>query len=139
MTTTEIATTQDRRMEVRGKEAVQREGTRPGWTFLPDVDIVEQAEAYLVTADLPGAGESDLRVQLENGILSIDAAPSVRPDETWQPIHGEYRIGAYHREFAMGEGIDADAISAQMRDGVLEIRLPKTRQHQPRRIAIAHG
>jgi HSP20 family protein len=128
-----------REMELRRKQALQQEGTRPGWMFSPDVDIVEGREEYLVTADLPGVGEDDVRVQLENGVLSIDAQPSVRPDEAWQPLRSEYGFGGYHREFAMGESIDAEKISARMRDGVLEIRLPKTKRHQPRRIEITQG
>jgi HSP20 family protein len=138
MTTHEVVPqTQDRTMEPRSKEALQREGTRPGWTFRPDVDIVEQPEAYLVTADLPGVGQEDLQVQLENGVLSIDARPSLQPESAWRALHTEYRIGGYHREFAMSEAIDVESISARMRDGVLEIQLPKTKRHQPRRIEIA--
>jgi HSP20 family protein len=125
-----------REMEHRHKEAVQQEGTCPGWTFLPDVDIVERPGEYLVSADLPGVGEDDLRIQLENGVLSIDAQPSVRPDDAWQPLYAEYRTGGYHREFTMSDRIDAEAISASVRDGVLQIRLPKAARHQPRRIAI---
>jgi HSP20 family protein len=134
-----IQQAQGREMELRRKQALQQEGTRPGWIFSPDVDIVEGREEYLVTADLPGVGEEDVRVQLENGVLSIDAQPSVRPEEAWQPLHSEYRFGGYHREFAMGERIDAEKISAQMREGVLEIRLPKTKRHQPRRIEVTQA
>jgi len=130
---------QGQEMAPRSKQAVQQEGTRPGWTFRPDVDIVERPEEYLVTADLPGAGEDDVRVELENGVLSIDAQPSVGPDAGWQPLHVEYRLGGYHREFAMGEGIDADGISARMSDGVLEIHLPKTARQRPRRIEVSRG
>jgi len=138
-TSRELQQGQDRTMEVRGKEALQQEGMRPGLMFRPDVDIVEQPEEYLVTADLPGVGEADLQIHLDKGVLTIDAQPSVRPADGWQPIHAEYRIGAYHREFAMSEAIDAKAISASMRDGVLEIHLPKAKPHQPRRITISRG
>lgn len=139
MTTRELPQTQDRSMEARGKEALQQEGTRPGWVFRPDVDIVEQPDKYVVTADLPGVGEADLHVELEKGVLSIDAHPSVLPDQAWQPVHQEYRIGGYHREFNMSEAVDEEGISARMCEGVLEIHLPKSRRHQPRRISIARS
>jgi len=135
----EVVQAQGREMELRQKQAVGQEGTRPGWTFRPDVDIVERPEEFLVTADLPGVGEDDVRVQLDNGVLSIDAQPSVRADEAWRPLYAEYRSGGYHREFTMGEAIDAARISARMREGVLEIRLPKAARHQPRRITVARG
>jgi HSP20 family protein len=137
--TREVEEARGREMELREKQTVSQETTRPGWTFRPDVDIVERREEFLVTADLPGVGEDDVRVQLDNGLLTIDAQPSARADETWRPLYAEYRTGGYHREFAMGEAIDAGKISAKMRDGVLEIRLPKAERHQPRRIAITRG
>ncbi len=130
---------QSRELELRGKQTLEKEGTYPGWMFTPDVDIIEQPEEYLVFADLPGVGESDLRVQLEKGELSIDAKPSVRPDDAWQAVYTEYRLGGYHRKFLMGESIDADRISARVQSGVLEIHLPKTTQHKAKRIPIAQG
>ena len=139
MMANELQQSQDRTMEVRGKEAVQQEGMRPGWVFRPDVDIVEKPEEYVVTADLPGVGEEDLQVHLEKGVLTIEAQPSIRSEDHWQPLHLEYRIGGYRRDFAMSEAVDAQGISARMRDGVLEIRLPKPKPHQPRRIAVTRG
>jgi HSP20 family protein len=137
--TQELQQSPDRGMEPRPKQTLEREATRPGWMFRPDVDIVERPEEFVVTADLPGAGEDDVRIELENGVLSIDAQPSVRPDDAWQPAHAEYRLGGFHREFTMGEGIDPNGIAARMRDGVLEIHLPKAARHQPRRIEITRA
>jgi len=137
--TNELQQAQGREMEPRRKQALAQEGLRPGWVFRPDVDIVEQPEEYLVRADLPGVGEDDVQIQLENGVLSIDAQPSVRPEEAWRPLYGEYRLGSYHREFTMGEAIDAENISARVHDGVLEIHLPKAARHQPRRIEVTRG
>jgi len=129
----------DRELEPRPKQELPREGTRPGWVFSPEVDIVETADAFHVAADLPGVGEDDVDVRLENGVLTLEARPSVLPDQAWQPLRAEYRLGGFRREFAMGDGIDVDGISARMRDGVLEIALPKTRHHRPRRIEVAQA
>jgi len=78
-------------------------------------------------------------VRLENGVLTLEARPSVLPEQGWQPLRAEYRLGSFRREFAMGEGIDVDGISARMRDGVLEIALPKAERHRPRRIEVAQA
>lgn len=137
--TSELQQAQSRDLERHRKQPLQQEGTHSGWMFNPDVDIIEQPEEYLVIADLPGVGEKDVRVQLEKGELSIDAQPSVRPDEGWQPIYTEYQPGGYHRTFLMGESIDADRISAHVHNGVLEIHLPKTAHHKAKRIAITQG
>jgi HSP20 family protein len=121
------------------KQVLEREATRPGLVFRPDVDIVEQKDAFLVSADLPGADERSVEVRLENGQLSIDASPGDLQDAAWSPIHAEYRTGGYHREFALSDAIDVNAIEARLVDGVLEVRLPKRSQAQARRISIQAG
>jgi HSP20 family molecular chaperone IbpA len=132
----QVTTRQGQEIEARDKRALEHEGTRPGPTFRPDVDIVEQADAFVVVADLPGVDDRHVEVRLENGLLTIDGALASEPESSWAPLHAEYRLGGYHREFSLSEAIDADAIEARMSDGVLQVRLPKTRRHQPRRITV---
>src|SRR5262245_49175580 len=132
----QVPSEQGRQLQPREKHAVGREGTRPGPTFRPDVDIVEQKDAFVVVADLPGADDRHVEVRLEDGLLSIDARLASEPEASWSPLHAEYRLGGYHREFSLSEAIDADAIEARMTDGVLQVRLPKTSRHQPRRITV---
>lgn len=126
-------------LQTREKQALEREGTRPGLIFRPDVDIVERRDEFLVTADLPGVDESHVDVKLEEGVLSIDASLAVEPDPSWTPVYAEYRMGGYHREFRLAETIDPEKIQAKMRDGVLELHLPKTDRHRPRQIAVQSG
>jgi HSP20 family molecular chaperone IbpA len=132
----QITTRPGQPIEPRDKRALEREGTRPGPTFRPDVDIVEQKDAFVVVADLPGVDDRHVEVRLENGLLSIDAALASEPEASWTPLYAEYRLGGYHREFSLSEAIDADAIEARMSAGVLHLRLPKTSRHQPRRITV---
>jgi HSP20 family molecular chaperone IbpA len=130
------STTAQGEIQAREKQATPREGTRPGPTFQPRVDIVESPGEFIVTADLPGVDEQHVDVRLEQGVLSIDGTLAVQPDPDWTPLYGEYRLGGYHREFALSEEIDASGIRASMRDGVLELRLPKTERHRVRRIDV---
>jgi len=123
-------------LATREKELVEREGMRPGPVFRPDVDIAENGDHVYVTADLPGVADRDVQVRLEDGVLSIDATPSAEAPESWTPLHQEYRTGGYHREFRISDKIDADKISATMRDGVLELSLPKAERHRPRTIEV---
>jgi HSP20 family molecular chaperone IbpA len=118
------------------KPTVEREGTRPGPVFRPDVDIVERKDEFVVTADLPGVDGSTVQVRLEDGVLLIDADLATRPDPEWSPLYAEYRAGGYHREFRLSDAIDPDRIQAAMRDGVLELKLPKTERHRPRQITV---
>jgi HSP20 family molecular chaperone IbpA len=128
-----------REIETREKQEVEREQMRPGLVFRPDVDIVERANEFLVTADLPGVDEQHVDVRLENNVLSIHADLAVEPEGEWQPIYGEYRTGSYYREFALSDRIDAAGIRASMKDGVLDLHLPKAEEHRPRTIAVKAG
>lgn len=121
------------------KQALEREGIRPGPVFRPDVDIVEQKDAFVVTADLPGVDDRHVEVHLENGLLTIGGSLAAEPDASWTPLYAEYRFGGFHREFRLSEAIDADGIEARMTDGVLELRLPKRSQHRPRQISVRAG
>ena len=132
-----MAETTTRDLEPTPKRAVEREGTRPGPVFRPDVDILERRDEFVVIADLPGVDESHVDVKLEGGVLSIEASLAVEPDPAWNPLYGEYRVGGYRREFALSDAIDTDAIRASMRDGVLD--LPKTDRHRPRQIEVQSG
>ena len=126
-------------IETREKQEVEREHTRPGIVFRPDVDIVERAEEFLVTADLPGVDEQHVDVRLEKGLLSIRADLAVEPEPEWRRLYDEYRVGSFYREFALSDQIDLNGIQASMKDGVLDLHLPKAEQHQPRSIAVKAG
>lgn len=123
-------------LQARDKQAVESEGTRPGLIFRPDVDIVERGEEFVVTADLPGVDDQQVKIHLEDGVLSIDANLAVEPDRTWNERRVEYRVGGYHRQFRLSDTIDVKGIQAEMRNGVLQVRLPKTDRHKPRQISV---
>jgi HSP20 family protein len=126
-------------LEVREKQALQQEEIRPGPVFRPDVDILEAGDAYLIRADLPGVDEQNVQLRLEKGVLNLDARLATLPDESWSPIYTEYRFGGFHREFRLPDEVDSAGVSASMRDGVLELRLPKTEPHQRRQIHVQPG
>ena len=126
-------------LQTQEKRTLEREGTRPGLVFRPDVDIVERPEEFLVMADFPGVDEDHIDVNLEEGVLSIDARQAAEVDSAWTPVYAEYRLGGYHREFTLSEAIDAEAIQAKMREGVLELHLPKSQRHRPRQIQVQSG
>ncbi|HXV35520.1 MAG TPA: Hsp20/alpha crystallin family protein [Myxococcota bacterium] len=128
-----------RDLEVREKQISESEGTRPGPVFQPEVDILERAEGYLVYADLPGVDEKSVSVKLESGTLILDAELATTPDPAWRPLLEEYRFGSYHREFRISEGIDTARVSASLRDGVLELELPKAESRRARTVAVQAG
>lgn len=128
-----------RALEAREKQELQEEGTRPGPVFRPDIDILERSDAFTIFADLPGVDEQSVDVRLEQGTLTLDAQLATQPESDWTPIHSEYRLGSYHREFRISDDIDVGGVSAKMRHGVLELHLPKSAKRRPRAIAVQAG
>lgn len=123
-------------IRAREKAEVLTEDTRPGLLFKPEVDILEHPDAYVILADLPGANEESVDIHLEKGVLTLDARVT-EPMRVERPRYAEYREGGYHREFRISEDIDPSGVSASIRDGVLELRLPKSAESRPRRIEVA--
>jgi HSP20 family protein len=119
------------------RQPAREEGTRPGPVYRPDADILEKADEYLVLVDLPGTAESAVEVRFEKDLLSISAKPAVTPESSWTPRHIEYQPGAYAREFRIADGIDVEGIRASLKNGVLELHLPKTQTRRPRTIDVA--
>jgi len=118
------------------KQTVREEGTRPGPIYRPDADILERAEEYVVRVDLPGADEQSVQVRFDKDVLTIEANPTVAPDPAWTPRHVEYQPGGYAREFRIADGIDVEAIRASLKNGVLELHLPKTSRRRPRTVQV---
>ena len=103
----------------------------------PAMDLVETDEHFVLRADLPGVDENDVKVELEDSVLSISGD---RRHEQEAKKGGYYRIeratGSFARTLTLPEGIDADAVQASFDKGVLEVRIPKPEERKPRRIAI---
>jgi HSP20 family protein len=122
----------------KGKQELQgEEQTRPGRTYVPDVDICETADSLWLWADMPGVDEKGVEVNLAEGVLSIEGEVSLKEYENLAPVYTEYNIGNYLRRFTVSEDIDVDNIKARMTNGVLELELPKSARAKLRRINIA--
>jgi len=125
-------------IETKPKEKAERahEPTRSGAYFVPQVDIFETPDELRVLADMPGVPPDGVDIHLEGDELTIEGR--VRPDDYdgLKPLHVEYGVGGYFRRFTLGETIDRDAIKAEIRNGVLALRLPKVEQAKPRKITV---
>ncbi|MGD0118062.1 MAG: Hsp20/alpha crystallin family protein [Candidatus Binatus sp.] len=119
------------------KRAVQgQEKTRAGRFFLPVVDIQEFNDSLKLYADMPGVKQSDVEVTLNGGTLTIVGTVSTDAYQKLAPLYTEYNVGNFFRQFELNEDIDAQRINATMRDGVLELTLPKSERARPRRIEV---
>ena len=106
-------------------------------SWIPHVDIHEEAERFVVAADLPGVEGKDIEITAEKGVLTIKGE---RHSEMKSSKDGYERVerasGTFLRRFTLPESVDAEAIKASHVNGVLEISIPKRPTEQPRRIEI---
>jgi HSP20 family molecular chaperone IbpA len=121
--------------EERARDVAQMERVRGGETYVPRIDIVEDDEMLTLLADLPGVTAEDLEIRFEEGELSIHGKVAPRRQEL-SFLYGEYGIGDFYRTFSIGEAIDSQKISAELKNGVLTLHLPKTEAVKPRRIEV---
>jgi len=102
----------------------------------PLIDIHEGPEGLVLEADLPGASPDSLTVQLEDNVLTLQAQGQPRQDSHLRMIHEEYRAGDYQRSFILSDDVDRDRISAELKNGVLRLTLPRMDRAKSRRIEI---
>ena len=133
--TTELAK-QDPKQEETNVAAIER--TRGGATYTPRIDIWESDDELVLYADMPGVTTEDLDIHFENRELRIHGKVRSRHKDV-NFLFGEYGIGDFYRTFSIGETIDAEKISAELKDGVLTVRLPKMDAVKPRRIEVKAG
>ncbi len=109
----------------------------PSQRWTPAMDLVEAEDHYLLRADLPGMGEEDVSIEINDNVLTVSGE---RRDEQQHQGQGWHRVertfGRFSRSLALPEGVDADAVAASFDRGVLSIKVPKPEQRKPRRIQI---
>jgi len=108
--------------------------------WVPAMDLVETEDHFILRADLPGLGEDDVSIELEDNVLTVSGERGTEHDDRQE---GFYRVerayGAFSRQLTLPEGIDPDAVEAAFDKGVLEVRIPKPEQRKPRKVEIKAG
>lgn len=132
----------DTQIEVTDKQELdsETEQTRPGPVFVPAVDIFEDEDDITVIADVPGATNETISIDLDDGTLTIEAEVAELKTEGQQTelLH-EWTAGRFYRQFSLPDRIDQERIEAHLADGVLRLRLPKVEQAKPRKIRVSAG
>src|SRR5690606_31105801 len=104
--------------------------------WIPAVDVRELEDRYLIIADVPGVLPEDIEINMDNGILSIAGTRQGDAQGSALLRRAERPQGHFHRRFSLPESVDAAAIGARCRHGVLEITIPKLAREKPRRIKV---
>jgi HSP20 family protein len=114
------------------------EGAAPpqGVFLTPPIDIHEGPDGLVLEADLPGATEQGVSIELEDNVLSLRAQVSTPAPEGARPLHQEYQVGDFYRSFILSDEVERGRITAELRNGVLRLTLPKAERAKTRRIEI---
>jgi HSP20 family protein len=105
--------------------------------WVPPVDIVEENDKIMLTAELPGFQADQVEVQMEGGVLTLRGERKLEEEKEGRNFHRvERSYGQFVRSFTLPNNVDRDAIKASFRDGLLHIELPKREEAKPRQIKI---
>jgi HSP20 family protein len=108
--------------------------------WVPAMDLVETDDHLVLRADLPGLTKDDVELEVKDGVLTVSGE---RKAEHEEKSEGFYRVerafGRFSRSLTVPDGIDAEAITADFKEGVLEVRIPKPAERKPHRISIGAG
>lgn len=133
-----MADTESKALQAREKAEVTApaEQTRPGLVFTPAVDIYETDKEISLLADMPGVKAKDLNIDLHENVLTLDGDVKSPEGVNEVDVIREYQTGKYYRQFTLSQVIDQARINAELRDGVLRLRLPKVEAAAPRKITV---
>ncbi len=113
------------------------EGSTATAEWAPAVDIKEEADKFIIHADIPGVNPEEINVNMEDGVLTIKGEKKTEAktdEEGYKRVERTY--GSFYRRFSLPDTANSDAISAQSKHGVLEIVIPKREAIQPKNIPV---
>lgn len=110
--------------------------TAPEAALLPPVDVIEDASGITLFADLPGVPKDKLRLQLETDSLTIEGDIALNTPQGMESSYAEVRLSRYRRVFTLSKELDSEKVSAEFKNGVLKLRIPKAEHAQPRKIEV---
>ena len=104
--------------------------------WAPLVDITEDDKEYIIKTELPEVKKEDVKVSVENGLLTIVGERKFEKEENKKYHRVERAYGRFLRSFVLPEGVDPDKVNAEFRDGVLKVHLAKSEQTKPKQIEV---
>jgi HSP20 family protein len=114
----------------------QRRGITPESVLRPPVDIYETGEGITLQADMPGVAKERLNLRVEGNNLLIEGTIAITPREDMTALYADVRSTVYRRSFALSNELETERIEANLKDGLLTVRIPKRAELRPRRIEV---
>ncbi len=107
--------------------------------MLPAVDVFEDTNGITLLADMPGVSKEQLELKVEGEALLIEGGVQQHTPDGLEALYAEVRVPRYRRSFTLSRELDTTRIEANLKDGVLSLRIPKQAHMQPRRITVTAG
>ena len=108
--------------------------------WIPAMDLVETDDDLVLRADLPGLSEEDIKIEVEDNVLTISGERKSQNEERKEGYHRvERAYGSFTRSLTLPEGVDPERVRASFDRGVLEVKIPKPEQRKPRKVTISAG
>lgn len=107
--------------------------------LVPRVDVFEDEAGITLLADLPGVPKDKLELRIDGDRLLIEGVVTTVMPQQLQSVHAEVRVPRYRRTFTLSRELDAGRIEANVKDGVLTLRIPRQEHAKPRRIEVRAG
>jgi len=104
--------------------------------LVPPVDIIETPEGITLRADLPGVAKESLSIDVDGDTLTVEGTVSLGEPASVQPLYAEIRVAQFRRSFVLGSDLDSEKVDANIRNGVLTIKLAKREAAKPRKISV---
>lgn len=111
-------------------------GQEPQRAVLPPVDIFEDENGITLLADMPGVPKEQLELKIEGDALLIEGGVQSHTPDGLEALYAELRVPRYRRSFTLSRELDTTRVEANLKDGVLKLRIPKQAHAQPRRISV---
>jgi HSP20 family molecular chaperone IbpA len=139
MNDTMVAERQENRQDAgrnEGQAQARQPRDREQPTMTPRVDVLEDGAGITLLADLPGVSREALEIHVEGDSLTIEGQVSAATPQAMEATYAEVRVPRYRRMFTLSRELDGGRIEAQLKDGVLRLRIPKQEHAQPRRVQV---
>jgi len=139
----ELEEMSDRLNRVFGRPTMQREGSKETMTvadWSPAVDIGESEKEYLIHVEVPEVKKEDVKVSVQEGVLTIHGERKREKEEKGKKYHRvERSYGSFARSFTVPDGVDETKVTAEFKDGMLNLHLPKSERARPKAIDVKIG
>ena len=104
--------------------------------YVPRVDVRENAEGFVVVADLPGADEKSVEATVQKNVLTIEGWTQLEKPQGGEELGREFGAGRFRRDFTLPDAVDPERIQARVKNGVLTVTIPKKEEVKARKIQV---